>query len=75
LNGGYTGRGYVDFVRTTGDFAESAFDSDFTSPAWMRIVYANGAAANRSLRVTVNGQVVETNPSLSPRPAHGRTGG
>jgi endoglucanase len=65
-NGGYTGRGYVDFVRTTGDAAEWVLNADRAVPGRMRLFYANGSTSARSLRLTVNGQVVSNNVAFSP---------
>jgi glucuronoarabinoxylan endo-1,4-beta-xylanase len=66
FNGGYEGRGYVDFVRPTGDAAEWVLNSDRARTAQLEIRYANGGASTRSLRLTVNGQVVDGNLSFAP---------
>ena len=66
LNGGYTGRGYVDFDRPTGDSLEWVLNSPTARTFRTIIRYANGAAATRSLRLTVNGQVVNDNLTFAP---------
>jgi uncharacterized delta-60 repeat protein len=66
FNSGYTGRGYVDFVRNTGDSLEWVLNADAVRQGRMFIWYANGSGSPRSLRVRVNGQVV--NPAVSFAP-------
>jgi uncharacterized protein YegP (UPF0339 family) len=57
---GYTGTGFVDYVRTSGDYVEFAVDAPAAGNYVLDFRYANGSTTDRPLELKVNGQVVRT---------------
>jgi uncharacterized delta-60 repeat protein len=61
-NADYTGSGYADYSDTPGSYVEWNFGPATAARRTLTFRYANGAASDRPLELTVNGQVV--NPRL-----------
>ena len=63
---GYTGAGYVDFERASGDYVEWVVNAASDQQFDLAFRFANGSAADRPLEVAVNGQVVTASLSFGP---------
>jgi hypothetical protein len=72
-NGGYSGSGYADFANPAGDTVTWTVNSPGYNDVYLAIRYANGAASDRPLQLSVNGSVEESALS-SRRPARGPRG-
>lgn len=58
---GYTGSGYADYQRASGDYIEWTVDFSAAASYSLQFRYANGDAANRPLKLEINGVVVNAN--------------
>ena len=54
-NGGYTGTGYADYERASGDYVEFVYDAPSAGEYALSFRYANGSASDRPLELVVNG--------------------
>ena len=63
---GYTGAGYVDFERASGDSVEWVVNAASAQQFELAFRFANGSASDRPLELRVNGQVVTASLSFSP---------
>jgi Ca2+-binding RTX toxin-like protein len=63
---GYTGSGYADFQHGTGDSVEFTFNAPAAGNYRLDFRYANGAAADRSLELRVNGAVAQARLPFVP---------
>lgn len=63
LNGGFSGTGYADFANAAGDTLTWTVHATHNPQQYLMVRYANGAASDRPLELTVNGRVVR--PALS----------
>ena len=62
-NGGFSGTGYADFANAAGDTLTWTVNATHNPQKHLMVRYANGAASDRPLELTVNGRVVR--PALS----------
>jgi glucose/arabinose dehydrogenase len=63
---GYTGTGYVRFVRNSGEYIEWTVTATAAGPVSLDFRHALGGSTTRSLRVTVNGATVRGNEPFPP---------
>jgi hypothetical protein len=59
LHGGFTGTGYADYVNLTGDYVEWTVNQASAGNVTLNFRYANGSGASRSLRLSVDGTVLQ----------------
>jgi hypothetical protein len=57
---GYLGSGFADYLNPTGDYTEFVIAVDADGQYDLSFRYALGAAANRSLSLTIDGEVITT---------------
>jgi uncharacterized delta-60 repeat protein len=55
---GYTGSGFVDFVRASGDSVEFTVQAPSAGTYQLSFRYANGGSADRAMALSINGQSV-----------------
>ena len=65
---GYTGRGYVDYQRASGDYIEWSVFAAADGPHNLDFRYANGGGSARPLALTINGAAQAPNSSVSFAP-------
>jgi hypothetical protein len=65
-NPGFTGTGFVDFVNASGDSLGWTVHADTARSYSLTIRYANGSAASRPLKITVNGVTVNSSLAFPP---------
>jgi hypothetical protein len=62
-NDGYTGTGYVDYINTSGDYAEYSIFAHYSGTHEFEFRYAL-ASGNRPLEIRINGEVIEESLSF-----------
>ena len=62
----YTGTGFADFINASGDYVEWAVDVTEARTYGLRFRYGNGSAADRPLRLTLDGNTVRDRLSFGP---------
>ncbi|GHJ48304.1 hypothetical protein Cs7R123_56460 [Catellatospora sp. TT07R-123] len=58
---GYTGTGFVDYDAISGSYVQFTTSTSLPGSMYLGFRYANGAAANRPMDITVNGVLVAHN--------------
>jgi hypothetical protein len=71
---GYTGRGYADFRRDSGDFVEWKVAAPRAATYVLTWRYGNGGGVDRPLALTINGVTAKRKVSMPPT-ADGPRGG
>jgi|GEM_PF-2942260 len=64
LHSGFTGTGFVDYINLTGDYVEWTVNQASAGNVTLNFRYANGGTAGRSLRLSVDGAVVQERVSF-----------
>ena len=57
---GFSGSGFADYINKNNDYVEWTVDLAATAPYEFSFRYANGSISNRNLRVSLDGQVIDT---------------
>ncbi len=63
---GFTGTGFADYVNASGDYIEWTLNASLAGSFTLKFRYANGSAANRPLKLQVNGVEVVASLAFSP---------
>ena len=59
-NSGFSGSGFADYVNKNNDYVEWTVDVAATTSYDLSFRYANGSNSNRNLRVSLDGQIIDT---------------
>src|SRR6266545_2796142 len=65
-NSGFTGTGYVDFVNASGDFIDWTVSIPSTGDYNLIFRYANGGSTNRPLKLTLDGNTINSGLAFNP---------